>query len=40
MPATPDQIKVFKDTGFTNWYSVKKAAATITRATDTTGATG
>lgn len=40
MPATPDQIKIFKDTGFTNWYSVKKAAATITRATDTTGATG
>jgi parvulin-like peptidyl-prolyl isomerase len=40
LPATPDQIKVFKDTGFTNWYSLKKAEATITRATDSTGATG
>jgi parvulin-like peptidyl-prolyl isomerase len=40
LPATADQIKVFKDTGFTNWYSVKKAEAKITRATDSTGATG
>ena len=40
LPATADQIKVFKDTGFTNWYSVKKAEATITRATDSSGATG
>ncbi len=40
LPATADQIKVFKNTGFTNWYSVKKAEATITRATDSTGATG
>jgi parvulin-like peptidyl-prolyl isomerase len=40
LPATPEQIKVFKDTGFTNWYSVKKAEATITRATDSTGGTG
>jgi parvulin-like peptidyl-prolyl isomerase len=38
---TPDaeQIKTFKDSGFTNWYSNKKAGATITRATDTSAAT-
>jgi parvulin-like peptidyl-prolyl isomerase len=30
---TPDakQIKAFQDTGFSNWYAAKKAAATITR---------
>jgi len=30
---TPDatQIKAFQDSGFTNWYAIKKAAATITR---------
>ncbi|HEX7948850.1 MAG TPA: peptidylprolyl isomerase [Candidatus Limnocylindrales bacterium] len=30
---TPDakQIKSFEDSGFANWYSIKKAAATITR---------
>lgn len=30
---TPDakQIKSFQDTGFSNWYAIKKAAATITR---------
>lgn len=40
MPATAEQIKVFKDTGFTNWYSVKKAEAKIVRSTDTTAVTG
>lgn len=30
---TPDatQIKAFQDSGFANWYAIKKAAATITR---------
>jgi len=40
MPATPDQIKVFKDSGFTNWYSTKKAEAKIVRSTDSSGVTG
>jgi len=40
LPATADQIKTFKDTGFTNWYSVKKAEAKVTRATDSTATTG
>jgi parvulin-like peptidyl-prolyl isomerase len=40
MPATAEQIKVFKDTGFTNWYSVKKAEAKIVRSTDSTAVTG
>jgi len=37
---TPDatQIKAFQDSGFSNWYAAKKAAATITR--DYTGAVG
>jgi len=39
-PATPEQIKIFKDSGFTNWYSDQKAKATITRASDTSAATG
>ncbi|MBA3876667.1 MAG: hypothetical protein C0498_06990 [Anaerolinea sp.] len=28
---TPEQIAIFKNSGFDNWYSAKKAAATITR---------
>ena len=39
-PPTPEQIKAFKDSGFSNWYSQKKAAAKIVRATDTSAATG
>jgi parvulin-like peptidyl-prolyl isomerase len=30
-PATPEQIAIFKQTGFTDWYSLKKAAAKIDR---------
>lgn len=30
-PATPEQIAVFEDSGFTNWYSAKKSEADITR---------
>ena len=37
---TAEQIKVFKDSGFTNWYSEQKAKATITRASDSSSATG
>ena len=33
-PADDAQIKVFKDSGFSNWYAAQKAKATITRATD------
>jgi parvulin-like peptidyl-prolyl isomerase len=40
LPASADQIKVFEDTGFSNWYSLKKGDATITRATDSTAVTG
>lgn len=29
--ATPEQIAIFKSSGFDNWYSAKKAAAAITR---------
>jgi parvulin-like peptidyl-prolyl isomerase len=39
-PATPDQIAIFNQTGFTNWYSLKKAAATITRDLATSPVTG
>lgn len=39
-PATKEQIAVFKDTGFTNWYSEKKAEATITRSVSAATATG
>jgi parvulin-like peptidyl-prolyl isomerase len=40
-PATPEQIKVYRDSGFTSWYSDQKAKATITRATDSSqSATG
>ena len=38
-PATAVQIATFKQTGFTNWYSLKKAAAKIDRNL-TTAATG
>ena len=34
-PATPEQIDVFEQSGFTNWYSEKKAAAKIDRNTGT-----
>ena len=37
---TPEQVKVFKDNGFSTWYSEQKAKATITRATDSSAATG
>jgi len=33
-PADDAQIKVFKDSGFSNWYAAQKAQATITRVTD------
>lgn len=36
---TPEQIATFKSSGFTNWYSKKKADAKITRNTGTTSAT-
>jgi len=36
---TKEQIAIFKDSGFTNWYAAKKAAATITRNTGTPSAT-
>ena len=36
---TKDQIATFKSSGFTNWYSARKAAATITRNTGTSTAT-
>jgi parvulin-like peptidyl-prolyl isomerase len=38
-PATPDQIAIFKQSGFTDWYSVKKGEAQIERdiATSATG---
>lgn len=36
---TAAQIKTFKDTGFTNWYTIKKAEAKITRNTGTSTAT-
>ncbi len=39
-PATPEQIQVYKDSGFTNWYAEQKAKATITRATDTSAVSG
>jgi len=39
-PATPDQIQVFKNTGFENWYAAQKAKATITRITDSSTTTG
>jgi len=29
--ATPEQLAIFKQSGFDNWYAAKKAAATITR---------
>lgn len=35
---TAEQIKTFKDTGFTNWYTLKKADAKITRNTGSTTA--
>jgi parvulin-like peptidyl-prolyl isomerase len=35
--ADPQQIAVFKDTGFTDWYAVKKAAAKIDRNTGSAG---
>lgn len=37
--ATTAQIATFKNTGFANWYSARKAAAKITRNTGTTTAT-
>ncbi|HLX35731.1 MAG TPA: peptidylprolyl isomerase [Candidatus Limnocylindrales bacterium] len=39
-PADASQIAVFKDSGFSNWYSAKKAAANITRANSTSSTTG
>jgi parvulin-like peptidyl-prolyl isomerase len=39
MPASPAQIAAFQQTGFTNWYSAKKAAAKIERNL-TSGTTG
>lgn len=36
---TAEQIKTFKDTGFTNWYTLRKAEAKITRNTGTSTAT-
>ena len=39
-PATAAQIAIFNQTGFTNWYSVKKAAAKIDRNVSATSATG
>lgn len=38
--ATKEQIAIFKNSGFTNWYSVKKAEATITRSSSAASATG
>jgi len=35
-----EQLKTFKDSGFTNWYTEQKALATITRATDSSATTG
>jgi parvulin-like peptidyl-prolyl isomerase len=40
MPASAEQIQTFKSSGFSNWYSEKKAAAQIFRATDSSAATG
>ena len=28
---TPEQLKIFKDSGFSTWYTRQKAAASITR---------
>ena len=39
-PATAQQIATFKQSGFTDWYSLKKAAAKIDRNLRTTAATG
>ncbi len=36
---TRDQIATFNNSAFTNWYTLKKAEATITRATDASSAT-
>jgi parvulin-like peptidyl-prolyl isomerase len=36
---TKDQIAIFKQSGFTNWYAAKKALAKITRNVSTTAAT-
>lgn len=36
---TKDQITIFKQNGFTNWYAAKKALAKITRNVSTTSAT-
>ncbi|MES2210115.1 MAG: peptidylprolyl isomerase [Chloroflexota bacterium] len=35
---TAEQIATFKNSAFTNWYSAKKAAANITRSTDSSAA--
>jgi hypothetical protein len=36
---TKEQIGIFKNGAFTNWYAAKKALAKITRASDSTNAT-
>jgi parvulin-like peptidyl-prolyl isomerase len=39
-PPTAEQISTYKASGFSNWYSAQKAAATIVRSTDSSAATG
>jgi parvulin-like peptidyl-prolyl isomerase len=39
-PPTPEQIKIFEDSGFSDWYSVKKSAAKIDRFVGSSAATG
>jgi parvulin-like peptidyl-prolyl isomerase len=38
--ATPEQIAVFEESGFTNWYAARKAEAVITRGDSVTTADG
>jgi parvulin-like peptidyl-prolyl isomerase len=39
-PPSKEQIKIFEDSGFTDWYTLKKSAAKIERLVGTSAATG